>query len=509
MIDSHNSLIGIRQQVKLKGGSFSIIDYPLHIYNEQKDSNNNWSFRCACRSPSLSNEIESNSPYYCLFATPAENNFNGLRPPLNNLLKPFLDSRENQLNHFPIPVHRYPSKFCHWLTLVDCAKYLSTKTFSLSTYPVDFVVLSFYKIFGYPTGLGALIIRNDSLKFLNKNNYFGGGSVKYISPYDDSHAEYKSGINGFIYGTIPFTTILSLYSGFQLITCRLSYKSISLHTQCLIDYCRNEMLKLNYSNEQCLCLFYDRRNNKFLNENGYSYGPILNFNLYNKYGQFLSCRLIQRIANDHKIILRVGTFCTPGASQAYLGRYIHLKIILKSLFFIGSNKSFENNHECHHGLFCGTNTDGDDVLDNGHQPLGSVRLSLGWMSRYEDIQYWIDFLQKIILQGIGIAPCRPLLSIENGYNEEINLILTDIYIYPIKSCSSISVKEWPLTSLSLLYDREWMIIDQNLNPLTLKRLSSLSQIKPFINLKQSQLILNANNHSSFIIDINNGLLNIF
>jgi len=80
------------------------------------------------------------------------------------------------------------------------------------------------------------------------------------------------------------------------------------------------MLKLKYSNKQNLCLFYDGRNNKYLNENGYSYGPILNFNLYNQLGQFISCRLIQRIAADHKIILRVGTFCAPGASQAYLGK---------------------------------------------------------------------------------------------------------------------------------------------------------------------------------------------
>jgi molybdenum cofactor sulfurtransferase len=321
MIDSHNSLIGIRQQVKLKGGGFSIIDYPLHIYQQQIECDKNWSFRCACRSSS-SIDVESDSPYYCLFATPAENNFNGLRSPLDNLLKPFFDSRENQIENFPIPVHRSPSKSCHWLTLVDCAKYLSTKPFSLSTYPVDFVVLSFYKIFGYPTGLGALIIRNDSLKLLNQNVYFGGGSVEYVSPYDDSHVEYKSGINGFIHGTIPFTTILSLYHGFQLITNRLSYRSISLHTQCLIDDCRNEMVKLRYTNGQNLCVFYGMRS-KDLKENGYSYGPILNFNLLNKDGQFLSCRLIQRIAADHQIIVRVGTFCAPGASQAYLGRYQH------------------------------------------------------------------------------------------------------------------------------------------------------------------------------------------
>ena len=37
-------------------------------------------------------------------------------------------------------------------------------------------VLSFYKIFGYPTGLGALIVRKDAAADLRKR-YFGGGAV--------------------------------------------------------------------------------------------------------------------------------------------------------------------------------------------------------------------------------------------------------------------------------------------------------------------------------------------
>ena len=36
--------------------------------------------------------------------------------------------------------------------------------------------LSYYKIFGYPTGLGALLARKDALKVLRKR-YFGGGAV--------------------------------------------------------------------------------------------------------------------------------------------------------------------------------------------------------------------------------------------------------------------------------------------------------------------------------------------
>nr|POE73152.1 molybdenum cofactor sulfurase [Quercus suber] len=47
------------------------------------------------------------------------------------------------------------------MVLVDAAKGCATEPPDLSKYPVDFVVISFYKIFGYPTGLGALIARND------------------------------------------------------------------------------------------------------------------------------------------------------------------------------------------------------------------------------------------------------------------------------------------------------------------------------------------------------------
>ncbi len=36
--------------------------------------------------------------------------------------------------------------------------------------------LSYYKIFGYPTGLGALLAHKDALKILRKR-YFGGGAV--------------------------------------------------------------------------------------------------------------------------------------------------------------------------------------------------------------------------------------------------------------------------------------------------------------------------------------------
>lgn len=50
----------------------------------------------------------------------------------------------------------------------------------------DFVPLSFYKLFGYPTGLGALLVRKEAARQLNKV-YFGGGSVDYCTAEDVWH----------------------------------------------------------------------------------------------------------------------------------------------------------------------------------------------------------------------------------------------------------------------------------------------------------------------------------
>lgn len=57
-----------------------------------------------------------------------------------------------------------------WLWLLDAAKLASTTPIDLSALPCPphFVAVSFYKMFGYPTGLGALLIRRDTLPLLNK-----------------------------------------------------------------------------------------------------------------------------------------------------------------------------------------------------------------------------------------------------------------------------------------------------------------------------------------------------
>lgn len=63
------------------------------------------------------------------------------------------------------------------MVLLDAARACSGKPPDLGAYPVDFVVLSYYKIFGYPTGVGALVARREALEKL-KRRYFGGGTLE-------------------------------------------------------------------------------------------------------------------------------------------------------------------------------------------------------------------------------------------------------------------------------------------------------------------------------------------
>jgi len=76
-----------------------------------------------------------------LLALPAQSNYSGVQHPL-------------------------PEVPDGWRVLWDAAAFAPTNPLHLDDRHVDFVSLSFYKVFGYPTGVGALIARRDALAAL-------------------------------------------------------------------------------------------------------------------------------------------------------------------------------------------------------------------------------------------------------------------------------------------------------------------------------------------------------
>jgi len=63
---------------------------------------------------------------------------------------------------------------------MDAAALASSTRISLNSLPaVDAIVVSFYKMFGYPTGVGALIAKKEFLGKLERR-WFSGGTIDFV-----------------------------------------------------------------------------------------------------------------------------------------------------------------------------------------------------------------------------------------------------------------------------------------------------------------------------------------
>lgn len=124
-------------------------------------------FNCFSKStsshPQQNNSFKTNS----LFVYSAQCNFSGLKYPLT-----WIEDVHNGVLSNVIPGNNSTK----WYVLLDAAAFASTNELNLSIFKPDFVCLSFYKMFGYPTGIGALLVRNVSANALQKI-YYGGGTV--------------------------------------------------------------------------------------------------------------------------------------------------------------------------------------------------------------------------------------------------------------------------------------------------------------------------------------------
>lgn len=142
--DNHTSVLGMREIVKTK----NIV--------------------CVDRNQFMSEHFQDSLRAYkgnSLFVYPAQCNFSGFKYPLN------------KIHHFQAAGESTTAKRSDRYVCLDAASFVSTNFLDLRKWQPDFVCISFYKIFGYPSGLGALIVNRRGERMLNKS-YYGGGTVK-------------------------------------------------------------------------------------------------------------------------------------------------------------------------------------------------------------------------------------------------------------------------------------------------------------------------------------------
>uniref|UniRef100_A0A0A9DHA7 Molybdenum cofactor sulfurase n=1 Tax=Arundo donax TaxID=35708 RepID=A0A0A9DHA7_ARUDO len=465
-MENHNSVLGIREYALSKGATAVAVDIE-EVADPSKSYGSDSLFKISRHSNQRRGEdvyqngslasISGNN--LNLFAFPSECNFSGHKFNLS-LVKLI---KEGKCMGFP------SQKQGQWMVLIDAAKGCATEPPNLAVCPADFVVCSFYKIFGYPTGLGALIVKNEAASSLKKT-YFSGGTVAASIADIDFVQKRKSIEQNFEDGTVSFLSISSLRHGFKIIDM-LTTSAISRHTACLATYVRKKMLGLKHNNGKNVCRIYGQQASKVADR---MMGPTITFNLKREDDTWFGYREVEKVAALSGIHLRTGCFCNPGACAKYLG-LSHSDLV----------SNFEAGHVC---------WDDNDVI-NG-KPTGAVRISFGYMSTYEDAEeflkfLWASFVSKAMALNNGYMLNMNNLNLLDDWSQQVvsDIRLKSITIYPVKSCQGFSVQSWPLTTGGLKYDREWLLQGSGGEILTQKKVPELSSIRTMIDLELGKLFI--------------------
>ncbi|WIA18344.1 hypothetical protein OEZ85_009809 [Tetradesmus obliquus] len=311
-----------------------------------------------------------------------------------------------------------------YLVLLDAAAFLPSHPLDLSVHPADFVAASFYKLFGYPTGLGALVLRSELVPALRKV-YFGGGSVALATPEGCWHVAKCDPGAALSDGTPNYLGAAALSLAYDSWDSRGGMQAVEEHTQALRSWLYEQLSSLQHSNGTPLLQVYGRHAQEQQQQGGQVLqGAIFNFQVLQPDGSPLSFSRVERQAAAAGIDLRSGCVCNPGACYDSLGLSAGEVQGLAGLKegcgdgmdFITVLRPAESSNNSTPAAAAatlggvaagradtGSSSSGSGAVSGQQQqqqqlvevqvPLGSVRASLGWASTFEDAYALEQFLK--------------------------------------------------------------------------------------------------------------------
>lgn len=330
-VDNHNSVNGIREYCRNKGGSYSYS--PMNCedlsinYDELKKR--------------LSENRDRKDK---LFAYPAQSNVSGVQHCLS-LIKLAQDK--------------------DWDVLLDAAAFVPTSKLDLALTQPDFVSLSFYKMFGYPTGIGCLLIRKTKFHKLQKP-WFAGGTLSVASVRFNGYF-LKQGHEKFENGTVNYLNIPAVSNGLDYINS-ISMANISCRIKELCGLFLQKLQSLVHSNGLPLVKLYGPKHTA-------NRGGTFLMNFFDMEGSAYPYYFIEQLANAAGISIRTGCFCNPGIDE------------------LNNNISEDQLRQ-----YFATRGNGDagDMIQYLSKLRGAVRVSFGLPTTTGDIGRFILFAKKLL-----------------------------------------------------------------------------------------------------------------
>jgi molybdenum cofactor sulfurtransferase len=338
--DNHNSVNGIREFARAKGATLTYAPVLPPDLRIDADKLNEF---LAMADPEAEN----------LFAYPAQSNFSGVQHAMDWIAR---------------------AQALGWDVLLDAAAFAPTNRLDLGAWKPDFVSLSFYKIFGYPTGVGCLLARREKLAKL-KRPWFAGGTITIASVQGDGYY-LEEGEAGFEDGTIDYLNLPAIETGLKHIA-GVGIDTIHNRVVCLTDWLLKHLLELRHSNGRPVIHLYGPANTEMR-------GGTVTINFYDPDEKLIDYRDVEAMANEVNISLRTGCFCNPGAGEKAHGLTAD---DLKDCFGKDERMTFEDFITVMSGKV--------------EEAVGAVRVSVGIATNFADLFTFMQFAETFVDRRAG------------------------------------------------------------------------------------------------------------
>jgi selenocysteine lyase/cysteine desulfurase len=337
--DNHNAVHGLREFARPLGATVSYVGFSaadLRVADADIG---------AALGPGARQHRDS--PRRGLFAYPAQSNFSGVQHPLS-----WVDQ----------------AQAAGWDVLLDAAAFVPTSRLDLGVIKPEFVTVSWYKMFGYPTGLGCLLARRDALARLRRP-WFSGGTVWGASVQGGFH-RLADDETAFEDGTVNFLSIPDVTTGLAWIN-GIGIDLIHRRVGYLTGWLLGRLARLEHGNGAPLVRLHGP-------SDGEARGGTVSFNFLDPSGALVDERAVARDASAAGISVRTGCFCNPGAWEQAFG--VTGRAVRGTRWRAFPPPSVPTV---------------DDYLKlTGLQVGGAVRVSLGLVSDIRDVERFLDFAER-------------------------------------------------------------------------------------------------------------------